>query len=258
MTRLDPKVTAAISDWLNVPPAARDIAKGAQLLLSLNRNRALYNSIMRKPRLLASKLEYELRKYLRIRLHDASVSDLKKVEAEVMPRVSALVTDAPVISVDQELPQASVARGRRQDHDSLPDSIRALWDTNAVRYRKIVLLFNELKAMSDSMPCDRLEKLLILDETEAAYRKDMAAYDAYDATAPAPVEEAPEVSTEDAVIAARKNVSKYRKALASTPRGSEKYYSLVRRLEGAVAVVIQSGGSFTPSVLDDLRKYVAV
>ena len=86
--KLDPKVTEAISDWLNTPADSRDVRAGAELLLTLNRNRAIYNAAVRRPAQLASKIEHELRKYLNIRLHDAAVSDLRRVESEVMPQVS--------------------------------------------------------------------------------------------------------------------------------------------------------------------------
>lgn len=256
MPKLDPKITAEIADWLNTPADKRDVAAGAKLLLSLNRNRALYNAITRRPAQLASKLEYELRKFLKIRLHNTSVSDMRSVESKVMPRVAATLGDTPAISSDNELPQGTVATGKRADHDSLPDSVRALWDDNVIRYRKILLLFNELKAMSDMQPCDRLEKLIILDETESAYRDAMAAYDAYSPDADsANGESSAQTDPEAAAIAARKNISKYRKALASLTPESEKYADLVDRLRKAAAVVRASGQDFNAATAADLKKY---
>ncbi len=257
MPKLDPKITAEIADWLNTPADKRDVAAGAKLLLSLNRNRALYNAITRRPAQLASKLEYELRKFLKIRLHNTSVSDMRSVESKVMPRVAATLGDTPAISSDDELPQGTVATGKRTDHDSLPDSVRALWDDNVIRYRKILLLFNELKAMSDMQPCDRLEKLIILDETESAYRDAMAAYDAYSPgnDRAQGIEPGAQADPEAAATAARKNISKYRKALASLTPESEKYADLVDRLRKAAAVVRASGQDFNAATAADLKKY---
>ena len=258
--KLDPKVTEAISDWLNTPADSRDVRAGAELLLTLNRNRAIYNAAVRRPAQLASKIEHELRKYLNIRLHDAAVSDLRRVESEVMPQVS--------MTLDETMYAGQIDpgthHGRRPDHDSLPADIRALYDGNGERYRRMVLLFNELKAMSDMQPCDRLEKLLILKDLDTAYRKAYAEYDAYEAessdSAVAPSsgdgsEDGTAADPEEAVTAARKNISKYRKTLASLSAGSPRYAETVARLKAAVDVVVGTGGSFSATVTADLSRY---
>ena len=87
MHKLDNKLTQQIADWLNTPEADRDVRAGADLMLSLNRNRALYNSILRRPDKFMAKLVYELRKFLRMRLDAATAADAAKLEREVMPRV---------------------------------------------------------------------------------------------------------------------------------------------------------------------------
>ena len=61
MTNLDPKLTQEMQDWLNARPADRDFMRGAAMLRSLNRNKALYNTLVRNPGKYMSKLEYELR-----------------------------------------------------------------------------------------------------------------------------------------------------------------------------------------------------
>ena len=65
MAQLDKKLTESIQKWLNEKPEERDIVVGATYLLQLNKNRALYNTIIRKPQREADRLEYELRKHLR-------------------------------------------------------------------------------------------------------------------------------------------------------------------------------------------------
>lgn len=184
MQKIDPVLTASMSDWLNARPAERDIAAGAMMLLQCNRNRALYNSILVRPDKFAGKLEYELRKHLAIRLQGMSTADVARKEAQVMERVGASIASAPedsaVITPDDELPPARKAPGKRRDHDSLPPEIRNLWEGNAERYRKVKALFEELKGMNHLEPCDRYEKLVILDKTEAAYREALRLYDAYD------------------------------------------------------------------------------
>lgn len=177
--KLDPKVTQQIQDWLNTPEADRDIRAGAELMLTLNRNRALYYSLLRRPDKFKDKLVYELKKHLRIRLDNLTTSEVARLEETIIPRVKETVGNHPAISVDAELPEGSVAKGRRADHDSLPPEIQELWNSNEQRHRRIVILFNEIKAMADAQPCDRYEKLRILDDLDKTYRLNLEKYDAY-------------------------------------------------------------------------------
>ena len=86
---MDQKLTKQIQDWLNAMPDQQDIVKGATMLLQLNRNRILYQNILRNPVKLKGKLVYELQKHLNIRLDGLTVQDVKvmddKVRREVLP-----------------------------------------------------------------------------------------------------------------------------------------------------------------------------
>lgn len=278
MNKIDPVLTARLQEWLNTPAAKRDILAGATMFLQLSRNRALYNSVIRKPEKFHAKLEYELRKYLRIRLDGMATADIVNLEAEVMPRVEETVSDLPPISPDDEFPEATVAKGRRPDHDSLPVDIKELWDSNADRYRRIVLLFNELKAMSDAAPCDRYEKLKILADLDKTYRENLERYDNYVPTSaeasetsisdpslesspgfPSAVPEIPqEGSTVDPsedpasgadvarqINAARKSVSSAKKALSELPADDPKAEVLRSRIQESIAVIRSLGGGLS-------------
>lgn len=109
---MDNKLTQQIADWLNTPRAQRDINDGAMMLLRLNNNRFLYANILRRPDKFADKLEYELRKHLRIRLDNMTMADVVRLEAQVIPAAEKTLAIPPaVISTDDELPEAKVARG---------------------------------------------------------------------------------------------------------------------------------------------------
>lgn len=255
---LDPQITRRIQQYLDTPEADRDPVAGASLMLQLNRNRALYNSILRKPEKFRDKLEYELRKYLRIRLDNLTVAEVAKAEESIMPRVSLTVTaapeDAPAISADDEISGARKARGRRPDHDSLPPHVRELWDSNIPRLRKIVVVFNELKAMSDLQPCDRYEKLKILDELDKTYRHNMELYDSYDAGKPDAVRRAalPDADTARAVSAARKTISKYKRIYAANREDPEKTAVARSKIEAAVGVIRNAGAVFSEQTVREL------
>lgn len=138
------------------------------MLLQLNRNRILHQNIIRRGVRMMPKLEYELKKHLRIRDDGKTLHEVVAMEKVIMPAVEQLVTK----------PEAEHA-GKRADHDELPEEVQQLWDGNFERYTKIKALFEELKAMEKMQPCDRYEKLKLLDEAEKAYREALTTYDSY-------------------------------------------------------------------------------
>lgn len=283
MHKIDNALTQAVQDWLNTPESERDIHKGAEMLLALTHNRALYNSVLRRPDKFMAKMVYELRKHLRLRLDHMAVTDVVRLEAQVIPRVIDAFGEPPAISADSELPEALVAKGKRADHDSLPEDIKDIWETNGQLYRRIVVLFNELKAMADAQPCDRYEKLKMLDEAEKSYRSNFAIYDAYvapassepgvpepeassvgepDSDTPVPDEsnatpamEDESAMTEDtakAVRAARKTISKYKKIAAPLDPDDPKRVTAVEKIQAAVDVILTAGADFTDSYKSEL------
>ena len=165
---MDHKFTEKIRTWLNTPVNERSIEEGATILLQLNRNRILHQNIIRRGVRMMPKLEYELKKHLRIRDDGKTLHEVVAMERVIMPAVEQLVTK----------PEAEHA-GKRADHDELPEEVQQLWDGNFERYTKIKALFEELKAMEKMQPCDRYEKLKLLDEAEKAYREALSAYDSY-------------------------------------------------------------------------------
>ena len=138
---IDENLTTDMQGWLNTEPAKRDLMKGAEMVLKLTRNRYLYQNISRNPQKFASKIEYELKKHLAIRLDRKTIQDVVKMDKELVPAVAeTLATFQPEISSDDDTPQeATIAKGKRVDHDSLPEEIRRLWYLLRNRpYREIV------------------------------------------------------------------------------------------------------------------------
>lgn len=252
--QLDVKVTQAIQDWLNTPEPMRNITEGANLMLSLNRNRALYNSILKRPDKFLPKLEYELRKYLRMRIDNKTVADVIRMEAKVMPAAEDTLSNTIVLSTEDELPSADVAKGRRQDHDTLPPHIQKLWDDNIPRIRKINLVFNELKAMHDAQPCDRYEKLVILDNLDKAYRSSMSQYDSYVNSATSAPMGAHDVVTdnEKTVNNARKTLSKYRKQLADMSHDDARRQVALEKVQNAVNAIVACKANFAQDTVEEL------
>ena len=236
----DPILTSQISDWLNASPKQRSLEDGALLLLRLNANRIMYQQILRNR--LAEKLEYELQKHLNIRLHGLTRAEVAKVERQVMPRLK------------KELANGEEYRGRRADHDSLPDKVKALYERNGTRWRQMHRIFETLKTMRDAQPCDRHELVHQLIQLDDAYRADWEKYDHW-----TPEDEEPEAEPEPTeagvreIIAARKAISYGRKKLASET-DEAKRAALLIPVKNAVSVLRSANQTFRPDTIDALKE----
>ena len=236
----DPILTSQISDWLNASPKQRSLEDGALLLLRLNANRIMYQQILRNR--LAEKLEYELQKHLNIRLHGLTRAEVAKVEKQVMPRLK------------KELANGEEYRGRRADHDSLPDKVKELYERNGTRWRQMHRIFETLKTMRDAQPCDRHELVHQLVRLDDAYRTDWEKYDHW-----TPEDEEPEAEPEPTeagvreIIAARKAISYGRKKLASET-DETKRAALLIPIKNAVNVLRSANQTFRPETIDALKE----
>lgn len=178
---MDDKFQQKLQDWLNTEPAQRNFDDGALMMLQLNHNKILYQTVLLRPDKYMDKVEYELRKFLKMHLDNKTAQDVVKMEKEIVPLISKTIAEnAPVISSDDDvsLPQ-TIAKGKREDHDQLPEQIQVLWNENGPIYFKIKELFETLKGLEDAQPCDRYEYLVQLKDLDTKYRKNMALYDRY-------------------------------------------------------------------------------
>lgn len=259
---MDDRFTESIKVWLDTPADARDIAAGALLLLRINRNRILYENILRKPEKLASKLEYELRKHYRIRLERLTLDQVAAMEREVLPAVRQTV-EAPApdsAGAPGQGQEGGPFRGRRADHDLLPEDVRREYELNGERFRKMRQLYHTLMGMMHLQPCDRHELLTQLADLDRSYH---AAWERYDLAQPVPEGgEAPAPSPEPAapptaaqVSAARKYIALNRTRLDKLDAETEEAGALRDELARRVAIVVASGGGFKTEVVEHLRTH---
>lgn len=212
---MDHQFTKQMQAWLNAKHESdEDIIKGADMLFRLNRNRFYHARATRQPQAYRSNIEYELNKFLKIRLDNMTIDEVKQMDAMVMPEAQAIINEGEPVTMteettetteettevnaknadsieddssndDTELPShesdgvAVIRKGKRKDHEFLPDEVAALWDANAKRYKDIKSTFETLKSMEDKQPCDRYEYLKILSDLDKRYRADMLTYDSY-------------------------------------------------------------------------------
>ena len=240
MNGIDKLFRARVEEWLSKKKHTEaDLANGAMMVLQCNRNRAMYNTMMRKPSHYEEKMVYELKKHLAYLQDDMNLEDVKKLEKKILPVIGKAIADteettnkaaaalgeipedsflpAPALSSEEPYKQtdAIVARGKRTDHDILPETIRAIWDKNAERYKKIKQAHETCKTLTAA--CDRYEFTSAIAELWADYKKDFDTYDHYvlvdvneEAGTQTPDTEEVQLSAEDlkAINAARPYISK--------------------------------------------------
>lgn len=239
MNGIDKLFRARVTEWLSKKKHTEaELADGAMMVLQCNRNHALYNTIMRRPARYEEKIAYELRKHLRYLKDDMTLDEVKSLEARILPaignaiietekstdEVAAAMGEAPENSIlpapaydadNGKQTDAIVARGKRTDHDTLPETIRAIWDKNAERYKKIKQAHETCKTLTAA--CDRYEFTSAIAELWADYKKDFDTYDHYvlvpvneEAGTQTPDTEEVQLSAEDvkAINAARPYISK--------------------------------------------------
>ena len=239
MKGIDKLFRARVTEWLSKKKHTEvELAEGAAMVLQCNRNQALYNTIMRRPARYEEKIAYELRKHLRYLKDDMTLDEVKKMEAYILPVIGKAIADteettdkaaaalgeipedsflpAPALSSEEPYKQtdAIVARGKRTDHDTLPETIRAIWERNAERYKKIKQAHETCKTLTAA--CDRYEFTSAIAELWADYKKDFDTYDHYvlvpvneEAGTQTPDTEEVQLSAEDvkAINAARPYIS---------------------------------------------------
>lgn len=256
---IDDKLTNDMQSWLNTEPAKRDLLKGADMVLKLTRNRILFQNISRNPQKFASKIEYELKKYLVIRLDRKTIQDVVKMDKELVPAVAeTLAAFQPEISSDDDTPQeAVIAKGKRADHDSLPEDIRRLWEDNKDIYFRLKQTFETLKTMKDALPCDRYEYLKQLEELDTKYQDNMYRYDHFNPAGSAEGE-SPEDPAEIAkkVSAARGYLSDNKKKLAELKEAGEqdKFDKLLAKVQQKYDFLVSTGNNVSDDQVNALRE----
>lgn len=241
---MDDKLTIDIQSWVNATSAERDIAKGAELLLKLNRNKWLYDSAIKNPAKYEGVIEHELKKHLRIRLAGYTQREVAQMESAIIPQVVATFEQGePVVSSETEHPEAK-HRSTRADHDSLPEEIQNLYDANGEIFFKMKKIFEYLKGMENDQPCDRFEYTMQLRELHERYCKNWEAYDNYDATKVGP-EITPEQAESKKIGAMRKYIKIWLDQFSELDEAKQtKYYDGIKE---RVQYITAHGGHFSSS-----------
>lgn len=256
---MDKAFTQDIADWLETPREERDVRKGAELLLRINGNRHIYQLAMIRPETAHNHVEADLKKFLQIRLDGHTMESVRQMDSELIPKVQNIITtrqdeseDAPEETDDT----APAHRGKRSDHNELPEEIRAIYERGGELFEKIKQIFTELQQMENAPACDRYEKLKVLKPLVKEYTDGWERYDNYNSDmsqeeAVEAVDEAPEPGNEvKRVGAARKfistHVAKLETLLQAETIDEAEVENERRQIAERMAFIAETGGSFKP------------
>ena len=156
---LDNKFTELIQKWLETPTDERDYSVGALYLLKLSGNQIMYRNIMANPTSKAEFIEYNIRKYYNFR-----VQALTHYQVEEMQKQVDVIAQEH-FSLEEENPAKDFKKGKREDHDSLPDEIQALYVENLSIVQRMRDVHLKLRSLStDNATCPDSERYPFLKE----------------------------------------------------------------------------------------------
>lgn len=113
----DPKITEEMKLFLETPEQQRDYAKASEIIMKISGNVVRHNMILRKgPRHFASLLTKLIRDYYEFRLRKITHCQVMEMKS----KSESIVSDIPRRQVE-------IKTGKRQDHDTLPENIRAAY-----------------------------------------------------------------------------------------------------------------------------------
>lgn len=159
------KFTNKLQEFFNTPEEKRDYDKGALMLLQITGNRIMYRNISFNAKKYAKFINYELRKCFNVRLKNITHEEVVQMQAQV----DVIVKDH--LSLTEDNTAREFKKGKRADHDSLPDEIKALYVENlsiTQRMRDVQtqlrLLSVEGKTCPDNDRYPYLKELISLDK----------------------------------------------------------------------------------------------
>lgn len=250
---LDKEFTKEISVWLSTSRENRDVVAGAELLLRLTGNRQFYATACVRPEVVHDHVEYELKKHLSIREAGHNTETLRALERGLLSEFSAMEESAVVSVADESTEDDAYAesagadvhvvrRGRRADHDELPEYIQQIVEDNSVRYEQMRVLYNRLLSLQDAAPCDRKEDIFQLDKLHKEWGAAWKVYDHY-GTAEALADEQDEedaATADDGVVMDGLTLSKKVSAAKRYLQKHKKKLSELQEIENPDASVLSS------------------
>ena len=174
---MDHKFTEQIRQWLETHEDERDYAVGALYLLKLSGNQIMYKNIISQIDRRHDVVDYQLQKYYNFRVQALTHAQVEEMAAQVQT-----IADEHHLTDDAStMPEDERRLGKREDHDSLPDEIKAKYVENLSLLQRMRELHLWLRSLSlDNAPCPDSERYPFLKELITFDKKLHANWEAYD------------------------------------------------------------------------------
>lgn len=177
---MDHKFTEQIKQWLETPSNQRDYSVGALYLLKLSGNQIMYRNIVAQLDRRHDFVDYQIQKYYNFRVQALTHAQVE----EMQQKVDVIVAEHISLAANADEHKT----GKRIDHDSLPDEIKAKYVENLSILQRMRELHLKLRYLSlDTSPCPDSERYPFLKELIELDKKMHANWEEYDhfvATAP--------------------------------------------------------------------------
>lgn len=165
----DNNFTAQLGAWLENP---EDFDAGALLFLRATSKKVVYANMISRPEKYRDILKRELKKIYEFRLANLTAE-----------QVSQMKTESEQIIKEIENPKKP--KGRRDDHDLLPDEAKAAYKENYTIVRKMMELHMQARKLEMNVtPCTASDVYPFVKEIKALDKKRIANWKLYDEAQP--------------------------------------------------------------------------
>lgn len=172
--------SAIVRQWLNTHPDARSLEEGAELCLRIDGNEPRYRAMLRRLDANAQRIEQTLRDYIRRRDSIPSRQEAERIRAEAAALIQQVKTGQPK---DSAASAREFRAGKRTDHDSLPEEIQLLFETNMALKRRMAQIHLEirrlLRSTKDCAAADLAGLVSLLKDSDVQYHNNWKKYDSY-------------------------------------------------------------------------------
>ena len=170
---MDHKFTELIKQWLETPSNQRDYSVGALYLLKLSGNHIMYRNIVAQLDRRHDFVDYQIQKYYNFRVQALTHAQVE----EMQQKVDVIVAEHISLAANADEHKT----GKRDDHDSLPDDIKAKYVENLSILQRMRELHLKLRSLSlDTSPCPDSERYPFLKELIELDKKMHANWEEYD------------------------------------------------------------------------------
>ena len=170
---MDNKFTELIKQWLETPSNQRDYSVGALYLLKLSGNQIMYRNVVAQLDRRHDFVDYQIQKYYNFRVQALTHAQVE----EMQQKVDVIVAEHISLAANADEHKT----GKRDDHDSLPDEIKAKYVENLSILQRMRELHLKLRSLSlDTAPCPDSERYPFLKELIELDKKMHANWEEYD------------------------------------------------------------------------------